>query len=70
MTISAGLALGGAAGPAVAKTVSWRGVALGAEANLIITGLAEAEGKRLIQLALKELDRLENIFSLYRPGST
>jgi thiamine biosynthesis lipoprotein len=70
MTISAGLALGGVAGPAVAKTVSWRGVALGAEAKLIITGLPETEGKRLIQLALKEIDRLENVFSLYRLNST
>ena len=70
MTISAGLALGGAACPAAAKTVSWKGTALGAEAKLIITGLPEAEGKRLIRLALKEIDRLENIFSLYRAGST
>lgn len=70
MTISAGLALGAAARPAVAKTVSWQGIALGAEAKLIITGLPEAEGKRLIRLALEEIDRLENIFSLYRPAST
>ncbi len=69
MTISAGLALGGAAGPAVGQTVSWRGVALGAEAKLIITGLPEADGRRLIQLARKEIDRLENIFSLYRHDS-
>jgi len=69
VTISAGLALGGAVGPAIGKTVSWRGVALGAEAKLIITGLPEADGRRLIQLALKEIDRLENIFSLYRPDS-
>ncbi|MEO9873578.1 MAG: FAD:protein FMN transferase [Anderseniella sp.] len=69
LTISAGLALGGAAGPAFGKTVSWRGVALGAEAKLIITGLPEVDGRRLIQLALKEIDRLENIFSLYRNDS-
>ncbi|MGI9511726.1 MAG: FAD:protein FMN transferase [Anderseniella sp.] len=69
MTISAGLVLGGAVSPASARVVSWKGVALGAEAKLIITGVAEARGKRLIGLALKEIDRLENIFSLYRPGS-
>ena len=69
MTISAGLALGGAACPAGAKTVSWRGIALGADARVVITGLPEAEGQRLITLALKEVDRLENIFSLYRTGS-
>lgn len=69
MIISAGVALGGASGPSAAKTVSWRGVALGAEAKLIITGLPEADGRRLVQLALKEIDRLENIFSLYRHDS-
>jgi thiamine biosynthesis lipoprotein len=70
MTISAGLALGATACPAAAKTVTWKGIALGAEAKLVITGLPEAEGKHLIRLALKEIDRLENIFSLYRADST
>lgn len=70
MTISAGLALSATAWPAVAKTVSWQGIALGAQAKLIITGMPEADGKRLIRLALEEIDRLENIFSLYRVDST
>lgn len=70
MTISAGLTLSATACPAVAKTVSWQGIALGAQAKLIITGMPEADGKRLIRLALKEIDRLEDIFSLYRADST
>ncbi|WP_108881548.1 FAD:protein FMN transferase [Anderseniella sp. Alg231-50] len=69
MTISACLAVAGAACPTNAKTVSWRGVALGAEAKLIITGMPETEARRLIRLALGEIDRLEDIFSLYRADS-
>jgi thiamine biosynthesis lipoprotein len=69
MTISAGLALGGLASPANAKTVSWRGIALGADTKLVITGVPEVEGKRLIKLARSEIERLENIFSLYRADS-
>lgn len=70
MTITAGLALAGSVLPAGAKTVSWHGIALGAEAKLVITGLPETEARRLIKLARKEIVRLENIFSLYRSGST
>lgn len=70
ITISAGLALGAVVSPAMAKTVTWRGVALGAEAKLVITGLPEGEASRLVDLALGEVDRLEKIFSLYRTEST
>ena len=69
ITISAGLALGAIVSPAGAKTVSWHGVALGAEAKLIITGLPKGEANRLVDLALAEIDRLERIFSLYRTDS-
>ena len=70
ITISAGLALGSIVSPAMAKTVSWRGIALGAEAKLIIAGLPEGEANRLVDSALAEIDRLEGIFSLYRTDST
>ena len=70
ITISAGLALGTIVSPAMAKTVSWRGIALGAEAKLIIAGLPEGEANRLVGSALAEIDRLEGIFSLYRTDST
>lgn len=47
----------------------WRGTALGADASILI-GLPDARrAKRLISLALAEIDRLERIFSLYRPDS-
>jgi len=70
ITISAGLALGTIVLPAMAKTVSWRGIALGAEAKLIIAGFPEGEANRLVGSALAEIDRLEGIFSLYRTDST
>ncbi len=70
MTIAAGTALAGSVLPAAATTVSWRGIALGAEARLIISGLPEVEARRIITLARTEIGRLENIFSLYRSGSS
>jgi thiamine biosynthesis lipoprotein len=69
ITITAGLALGSAVLPSNAKAVSWRGIALGAQAKLLITGLPENEAHRLIGLARTEIDRLENIFSIYRKDS-
>ena len=53
-------------GPAVAKSVHWRGVALGAEARII---LDHKDASGLISKAVAEIRRLENIFSLYRKDS-
>ncbi len=70
MTITAGLALGSAVpGAFAAQTETWRGVALGADARLIISGMQREDARRLIGLALAEINRLENIFSLYRTDS-
>ncbi len=49
-----------------AATASWKGIALGAEAQII---LDHPEGERLITLALAEIRRLESIFSLYQSDS-
>lgn len=69
ITISAGMALSAAVMPAWAEPVTWRGTALGAEAKLVLTGLPEGAAARLIALARAEIERLENIFSLYRTDS-
>lgn len=69
ITISAGMALNAAVQPAIAETVTWRGIALGAEARLSLTGLPKSEAARLLRLAQTEIERLENIFSLYRTDS-
>ena len=62
---------GGAALPllgsaAFGEVKSWQGVALGANAKIILN---HPDADALIELALKEVSRLENIFSLYKSGS-
>lgn len=47
----------------------WRGTALGAEAELAVAHPEPAAAKRLVGLALGEVERLEAIFSLYRHDS-
>ena len=47
----------------------WRGAALGAQAELQVYHQDAGEAARLIALALAEIGRQENIFSLYRYGS-
>lgn len=69
ITIAACLAAGASTGTASAKPSTWHGVALGAEANLKLVGLSESEGRRLIRIAIDEINRLEDIFSLFRPDS-
>lgn len=61
---AAALAAGGAR--AAVPVREWRGIALGAEARLI---LAHPDADRMIAAALAELSRLEAIFSLYRTDS-
>ena len=48
------------------KLRQWHGVALGSAATI---ALDHPDADRLIGLALAEIDRLEGIFSLYRPDS-
>jgi len=47
----------------------WRGTALGAEAEILLYHPDKAEAGRLIRLALAEVIRLEQVFSLYRADS-
>ncbi|MFC0810714.1 FAD:protein FMN transferase [Paracoccus panacisoli] len=56
----------GAIGQGALRVTDWRGIALGAEARLI---LAHPDADRLVAAALDELARLERIFSLYRTDS-
>ena len=67
-----GLALSGAsAGRAIASTTPyrWHGIALGAQASLTIYHPDPARAESLVAMALAEIERLERIFSLYRPDS-
>ena len=47
------------------STASWNGVALGADASVIVEGFSTIEAQKLIDSALTELARLERIFSLH-----
>lgn len=57
------------AAPAAPARREWRGTALGAEGRLIFQGIDGGTADRLIGLVIAEIDRLEQIFSLYRPDS-
>ena len=48
---------------------SWRGTALGASASITLHHPDAAEANRLVALCLDEVERLERVFSLYRPDS-
>ncbi|AKI01955.1 membrane-associated lipoprotein involved in thiamine biosynthesis [Hoeflea sp. IMCC20628] len=47
----------------------WQGVALGAHADLRLVGLPSREAEELLAVARAEIERLEQIFSLYRTDS-
>lgn len=47
----------------------WRGIALGAQASLLLHHPDRDEANRLIAASVAEITRLENIFSLYRANS-
>lgn len=71
LTISAGLAAAAAALPARAAgtdlpLTEWRGIALGAQARILI---AHPDAPALTALAAAEIARLEAVFSLYRADS-
>jgi thiamine biosynthesis lipoprotein len=52
-----------------APVTRWRGIALGAGASMTLAGIGEAEAAPVIGWVMSEIDRLEQIFSLYRAES-
>lgn len=54
------------AGPALARADVWQGIALGAKARIV---LDHPRAAQLVDRAVAEIDRLEDVFSLYRPAS-
>jgi thiamine biosynthesis lipoprotein len=52
------------------KLHRWQGTALGAEAAIYLDGLSQDQADEMISAALSEIERLENMFSLYRPEAT
>ena len=68
---AAGLALAGPAASArsAAPAFRWRGTALGARAEIVIHHPDKGTAMALVAAARAEIDRLEDVFSLYRPDS-
>lgn len=52
------------------KLHRWQGNALGAEAAIYLDGISQDQADEMISSALSEIERLENMFSLYRPDAT
>ena len=69
LAATAGLGLVGPAASGGPPATRWQGSALGARAQLVIHHPDPATGRRLVTLALAEVERLERIFSLHRPDS-
>jgi thiamine biosynthesis lipoprotein len=63
------LAWSGVAAAAPTGTVTWRGKALGASASLTIHHHDEARAEGLVRQVVQEVERLEQVFSLYRADS-
>lgn len=73
--VMAGSALGAAAlaaggiGAAAARPVKWNGSALGAKASILLYHSDPDFARQQLARCQAEIDRLENLFSLYRPAS-
>ncbi|WP_417517968.1 FAD:protein FMN transferase [Minwuia sp.] len=61
--------LGGIAASAATETVTWRGIALGAQASITLKGSHLAKLDHVVKSVESEISRLEDIFSLYRSNS-
>ncbi len=70
LAAAAGLPLAGIPG-AAARTpeLEWRGRALGGPARIVIRDPDEQRVRRVLEHCVGEIERLETIFSLYRPHS-
>lgn len=75
LTIMAGTGAAIAASPLALRLspqtpeLTWRGRAMGTDVTITLADLDEAMAKRALRTVIDEVDRLENIFSLYRPHS-
>lgn len=54
---------------ATMQPFEWRGIALGADARLVLWAADVTDARTAIDMCVAEIERLEQIFSLYRPTS-
>jgi thiamine biosynthesis lipoprotein len=70
LAAAAGLPLAGIPGAAArAPELEWRGQALGGPARIVIRHPDERRVRRVLEHCVREVARLEAVFSLYRPQS-
>jgi thiamine biosynthesis lipoprotein len=70
LAAAAGLPLAGVApAPARAPELEWRGQALGGPARIVIRHPDGQRVRRIVEHCVREIERLEAVFSLYRPHS-
>lgn len=69
LLIGTGAIVAGGWGSRQREIRSWRGTALGADARILLSGFDKASARRTVAAALGEVERLEKVFSLYRPDS-
>ncbi len=69
LAAAAGLPLFLKAGHAQARVFEWQGTSLGASASIKLYHTDEAKARTAVEAAVAELNRLEDMFSLYRPNS-
>jgi len=70
LTILAGAATTLLSGPVRSEQMfDWRGTALGADARIVLAHTDRTAAERMLVLICDEIERLENVFSLYRPRS-
>ncbi|MET1416566.1 FAD:protein FMN transferase [Roseibium sp. HPY-6] len=70
LTVMAGCALSASSvRPVSANQASWRGRALGAEAEIRLFGTDEGQAQHALRAAQDTLARVERLFSLYQPTS-
>jgi thiamine biosynthesis lipoprotein len=59
-----------AGGPSRSRAdFAWRGVAMGADAEILFSGIDEEAARSTIAMVVSEIDRLENALSLFREDS-
>ena len=69
IAISAAAGVAPLAAGAAVPVARWTGTALGAQASATLAGITQEQAEPLFRRIEQELDRIEGIFSLYRPDS-
>ncbi|PWB63957.1 MAG: thiamine biosynthesis protein ApbE, partial [Bradyrhizobiaceae bacterium] len=62
-------AVGGGGGARAGTDYEWRGTAMGADARIHLSGIGRGPAEAAVEAASREIERLEQALSLFRPDS-